>query len=177
MCIRDSTWSSYVRPYVWLMCGTSIICYFNPFRRFHPLRKPSLQVLVSGKGLNSSLHALARGPFAQPVGVPCPRRSVCKCGVGSSSTTCQTRRSSDASLLIGSQRSLSTMACAGARVRATRRRACAEQADWRRYSAHAQLPVHDADRSRARHVPEALAICFHSGHAVQGVVMSYDGPR
>ena len=128
------------------------------------------------EGLDSSLHAFAR-PVAQPVGVPCPRRSVRKCGVGSSSTTSQTRRSSDASLLIGSQRSLSTMACAGARVRATRRRACAEQADWRRYSAHAQLPVHDADRSRAPNVPEALAVCLQGGHAVQGGVMSYDGPR
>ena len=149
---------------------------FQPLPSLSPPRKPSLQVLVSEKGLDSSLHALAR-PFAQPVGVPCTRRSVRKCGVGSSSTTSQTRRSSDASLLIGSQRSLSTMACAGARVRATRRRACAEQADWRRYSAHAQLPVHDADRSRAPNVPEALAVCLQGGHAVQGGVMSYDGPR
>ena len=146
-----------------------------------PSLSPPSQAFAASFGVaevsrNASLHVLAR-PFAQPVGVPCSRRSVCKCGVGSSSTTCQTRRSSDASLLIGSQRSLSTMACAGARVRATRRRACAEQADWRRYSAHAQLPVHDADRSRAPNVPEALAVCLHGGHAVQVGVMSDDGPR
>ena len=145
-----------------------------------PSLSPPSQAFAASFGvqerLDSSLHALAR-PFAQPVGVPCPRRSVRKCGVGSSSTTSQTRRCSDASLLIGSQRSLSTMACAGARVRATRRRACAEQADWRRYSAHAQLPVHDADRFRAPNVPEALAVCLQGGHAVQGDVMSYDGPR
>ena len=162
------------------LCLVDVRHVYNLLFQPLPSLSPPSQAFAASFGvqerLDSSLHALAR-PFAQPVGVPCPRRSVCKCGVGSSWTTCQNRRSPDASLLIGSQRSLSTMACAGARVRATRRRACAEQADWRRYSAHAQLPVHDADRSRARHVPEALAICFHSGHAVQGVVMSYDGPR
>ena len=161
------------------LCLVDVRRVYNLLRPLPSLSPPSQAFAASfgvREGLDSSLHALAR-PFAQPVGVPCPRRSVRKCGVGSSSTTSQTRRNSDASLLIGSQRSLSTMACAGARVRATRRRACAEQADWWRYSAHAQLPVHDADRSRAPNVPEALAVCLQGGHAVQVGVISDDGPR
>lgn len=142
-------------------------------------RKSWCPALRTYFGEATHLHGGFAAHHAEPVGGMCG-------GVVSSTTGPAGPNSSGVTTLLVRQwlarpcwrfRPLSTMAAAGARVRAPLRRACAEQDEWRRRPAHAQLPVHDADRRDQGAQHGKHPVRFDGGHADTVRVMLYDGAR